>query len=129
MKKIIRLTESDLHRIIENSVKRILKEDVLGNDWHQDETDVLNNYEPFEDQFEGLPFGQDDDFSPIMNDHDWSTKGEENIDPTYYSQHNDAIGWNDDEPEGYEEDPDWYRDDVNPINDSPSDGDLYRGMW
>ena len=39
------------------------------------------------------------------------------------------IGWNDDEPEGYEEDPDWYRDDVNPINDSPSDGDLYRGMW
>ena len=26
MKKIIRLTEGDLHRIIENSVKRILKE-------------------------------------------------------------------------------------------------------
>ena len=27
MKKIIRLTESDLHQIIENSVRRILKED------------------------------------------------------------------------------------------------------
>jgi hypothetical protein len=27
MKRIIRLTESDLHRIIKNSVKRILKED------------------------------------------------------------------------------------------------------
>lgn len=24
---------------------------------------------------------------------------------------------------------DWNRDDVNPINDSPSYGDLYRGMW
>lgn len=28
MKQIIRLTESDLHRIIENSVRRILKEDL-----------------------------------------------------------------------------------------------------
>lgn len=29
MKKIIRLTESDLHRIIENTVKRVLKEGTL----------------------------------------------------------------------------------------------------
>lgn len=29
MKKIIRLTESDIHRIVKNSVKRILKESVL----------------------------------------------------------------------------------------------------
>lgn len=28
-KKLIRLTESDLHRIIENSVKRVLKESQL----------------------------------------------------------------------------------------------------
>lgn len=36
MKKIIRLTESDLHRIIKNSVNRILREE-----------NVLNNYEAF----------------------------------------------------------------------------------
>lgn len=29
MKKIIRLTEGDLHRIIENTVKRVLKEGTL----------------------------------------------------------------------------------------------------
>ena len=52
MKKIIRLTESDLHRIIEKSVSKILREGVLGNDWRQNENDVLNNYEPFEDQID-----------------------------------------------------------------------------
>jgi len=124
MKKIIRLTESDLHRIIERSVSKILKEGVLGNDWHQDEDDVLNNYEPFEDQINR--YEAENEF---RNQHDWGAQGEEDIDPTHYDQHSDVIGWNDDEPEGYEEDPDWYRDDVNPINDSPSDGDLYRGMW
>ena len=124
MKKIIRLTESDLHKIIERSVKRILREDVLGNDWRQDEDDVLNNYEPFEDQIDRYEAETE-----FRNQHDWGAQGEEDIDPTHYDQHSDVIGWNDDEPEGYEEDPDWYRDDVNPINDSPSDGDLYRGMW
>ena len=124
MKKIIRLTESDLHRIIERSVSKILKEGVLGNDWHQDEDDVLNNYEPFEDQIDR--YEAENEF---RNQHAWGAQGEEDIDPTHYDQHSDVIGWNDDEPEGYEEDPDWYRDDVNPINDSPSDGDLYRGMW
>ena len=123
MKKIIRLTESDLHRIIERSVSKILREGVLGNDWRQDENDVLNNYEPFEDQIDR--YEAENEF---RNQHDWSAQGEEGIDPTHYDQHSDVIGWNDDEPEGYEEDPDWYRDDVNPINDSPSDGDLYRGM-
>lgn len=29
MKKIIRLTESDLHRIVRESVKRVLKEDMI----------------------------------------------------------------------------------------------------
>lgn len=124
MKKIIRLTESDLHKIIEKSVSKILREGVLGNDWRQNEDDVLNNYEPFEDQIDR--YEAENEF---RNQHDWGAQGEEDIDPTYYDQHSDVIGWNDDEPEGYEEDPDWYRDDVNPINDSPSDGDLYRGMW
>jgi hypothetical protein len=124
MKKIIRLTESDLHRIIERSVSKILREGVLGNDWRQDEDDVLNNYEPFEDQIDRYEAETE-----FRNQHDWGAQGEEDIDPTHYDQHSDVIGWNDDEPEGYEEDIDWYRDDVNPINDSPSDGDLYRGMW
>ena len=124
MKKIIRLTESDLHRIIERSVSKILREGVLGNDWRQDEDDVLNNYEPFEDQIDRYEAETE-----FRNQHDWGAQGEEDIDPTHYDQHSDVIGWNDDEPEGYEEDPDWYRDDVNLINDSPSDGDLYRGMW
>ena len=123
MKKIIRLTESDLHRIIEKSVSKILREGVLGNDWRQDEDEVLNNYEPFEDQIDRY-----DAETEFRNKYDWGAQGEKDVDPTHYDQHSDVIGWNDDEPEGYEEDPDWYRDDVNPINDNPSDGDLYRGM-
>ena len=124
MRKIIRLAESDLHRIIEKSVSKILREGVLGNDWRQDEDEVLNNYEPFEDQIDRY-----DAETEFRNKYDWGAQGEKDVDPTHYDQHSDVIGWNDDEPEGYEEDPDWYRDDVNPINDSPSDGDLYRGMW
>ena len=124
MKKLIRLTESDLHRIVRDSVNRILREDVLGNDWNADESNVMNNYEPFEAQKD-----RDEAETEFRNQHDWGAQGEEDIDPTYYDQHSDVLGWNDDEAEGYEEDPDWYRDDVNPINDSPSDGDLYRGMW
>ena len=105
MKKIIRLTESDLHRIVKESVNRILKEDVLGNDWHENEEDaVMNNYEPFESQ-EDLPF------DGMQDDHDWSGVGEEEFDPTFY------------------DDPDQYRDDVINGNDSPSDNDLYNGRW
>jgi len=77
MKKLIRLTESDLHRIVRESVKRILREDVLGNDWNianvcnnNNITNVSNNYEAFEDQ---------------KDEHNWSTSGEENIDPTQYN--------------------------------------------
>lgn len=88
MKKIIRLTESELHRIIENSVKKILKEDVLGNDWREDEEDsVMNNYEQFETQ-------QDTPFNGMVNDHDWSVKGEEEEnggDPTHYDNFSDDI--------------------------------------
>ena len=51
MKKIIRLTESELQNIVKSSVRIILKEDVLGNDWNvSDNESVYNNYEPFENQ-------------------------------------------------------------------------------
>ena len=88
MKKIIRLTESELHDLISRSVKRIIKEDVLGDNWHEAQEDtVMNNYEPFESQ----------------EDHNWSGVGDEDIDPTLYEPHDEAIGWNDDKPEGYED--------------------------
>jgi hypothetical protein len=89
MKRIIRLTESDLHRIIKESVRRIIREDVLGNNWNAEDafednsnddfsnnniTSVSNNYEAFDDQ---------------TRDNDWSVSGEENIDPTQYNP-NDA---------------------------------------
>ena len=108
MKKIIRLTESDLKAIIKESARRILSEDVLGNDWREkeDEDGVMNNYEPFEDQID-----RDNAEIEFRNQHDWGTQGEEEFDPTFY------------------EDPDQYRDDVMQLNDSPSDGDLYRGGW
>ena len=125
MKKIIRLTESDLRNIISSSVKKILREDVLGDDFRENSEDsILNNYEPFEDQVER--YEAEDEF---RNNYDWGAQGEEQIDPTHYDQHDDVLGWNDDDIKEYLEDPDWYRDDVNPINDSPSDGDLYRGGW
>ena len=87
MKKIIRLTESELHRIIENSVKKILKEDVLGNDWRENNTNsIMNNYEPFE--------SQETPFNGMTNDHDWSVKGEDaenGGDPTHYDNFSDDI--------------------------------------
>lgn len=126
MKKIIRLTESELKNIIESSVKRIIKEDVLGNNFHEvdkSQNDALNNYEAdeaFKAQFEGLPFGHDDDFSPLFNN-DASITGEP-LDQTY-DQDREVQGWNDDEPEGYEyPDPDMYKDEW--FGDG--DGDKYR---
>ena len=98
MKKIIRLTETDLHNIIKASVNRILKEDVLGDDWREanQEDSVMNNYEPFETQMD-------------TQDHNWSTQGEEEFDPTFY------------------DDPDQYKDDL--IHDQ-SDNELYNyGNW
>lgn len=126
MKTVIRLTESDLNKIIRKSVNRILKEDVLGNNWHESDNDmsVYNNYEPFESQID--KYEAENEF---RNQHDWGAQGEQDIDPTYYDEHSDVLGWNDDDAEGYEEDPDWYRDDVMGMNDSPSDGDLYASRW
>ena len=81
MKKIIRLTESELHNIVNNAVMRILKEDVLGNDWHENEEDaVMNNYEPFESQEDEIPY-----------EHDWGVKGEDEFDPTHYDNFSDDI--------------------------------------
>ena len=83
MKKIIRLTEQDLHNIIKASVNRILREDVLGDDWREanQEDSVMNDYEPFETQMD-------------TQDYNWSTQGEEEFDPTFY------------------DDPDQYKDDL-----------------
>lgn len=129
MKKIIRLTESELRHIIENTTRRIvherLNEDVLGDNWHEKNTSALNNYEPFEDQKEDyskLPFGNE----PPKTSHDWSGQGEVDTDRSFQEpRHNDAIGWNDDEAEGYEDDPDAYRNDVTSyISDLP-DSALY----
>ena len=44
-KQVIRLTESDLHRIVKESVNRILKEDVLGNDWYEKDLKMITDEE------------------------------------------------------------------------------------
>ena len=90
MKKIIRMTESDLHNLVARTVKRIIREDVLGNDWREND-DVLNNYEAFEDQ-------KTTPFNGMTNDHDWSVKGEDG-DPTHYDNYSDDIENGDDWPE------------------------------
>lgn len=44
-KKQIRLTESDLKQIVKESVNRILKEDVLGNDWYEKDLKMITDEE------------------------------------------------------------------------------------
>ena len=83
MKKIIRLTESELKGIIENSVKRIIREDVLGNDWRENDN-VLNNYEPFEGEEHSTPF------DGMTNDHDFGITGEP-LDQTHDDINQDDI--------------------------------------
>lgn len=75
--KIIRLTEEDLGNMIKASLRGAVNEDVLGDNWYEndysddtEDSDVMNNYEPFEDQ--------------IDSNHDWGVSGESNIDPTNY---------------------------------------------
>ena len=54
-KKVIRLTETDLHNIIKKSVKKIIKESFHNNpyedDWDEEKTDIidLSNQYPYED--------------------------------------------------------------------------------
>jgi len=83
MKKVIRLTESELKSIIKNSVNRILREDVLGNDWRENDN-VLNNYEPFEGEERSNPF------DGMVNDHDFGITGEP-IDQTHNDINQDDI--------------------------------------
>ena len=72
--KIIRLTEEDLGNMIKASLRGAVNEDVLGDNWHEnddtEDSDVMNNYEPFEDQ--------------IDSNHDLGVGGESNIGPTNY---------------------------------------------
>ena len=96
MKKVIKLTESDLHKIIKESVSKILEEDVLNNNWEDFDNGVLNNYEPFKNQKES------------DNEHDWGISGEDGFDPTEY------------DPDAYTSNGDYGWD------GSFSDGDLYR---
>ena len=49
MKQIIRLTESDLHRIIENAVRRIVKE--YGEDAPVDQIVGGDDWDDYDDKF------------------------------------------------------------------------------
>ena len=95
MKKVIRLTESELKAIVENSVKRILREDVLGNDWRENDN-VLNNYEPFEGEEHYTPF------DGMTNDQDVGITGEP-LDQTHNDINQDDIV-NDDDMDKWAED-------------------------
>lgn len=73
MKKIIRLTESDLHKIVKESVHRILKEGVPDPSDFLDQDPFYDNYfdeDGNEYDYEGNPI-DDDDFD----------------DEAYYSRH------------------------------------------
>ena len=108
MKKIFRITESELKSIITESVKRVLREDVLCNNWHESD-DVYNNYEPFEDQER---HEQENEF---RDNFDWGAQGEENIDPTQYDDY-DPIA----------ENPEYYQSE----DYDPTDNELYHyGQW
>lgn len=70
MKKLIRLTESELKSIIGDTVQSLLGEDVLGDDWMQREEDdnVMNNYEPFQSQKQNNVIWDDDDDNDFSDD-------------------------------------------------------------
>lgn len=74
MKKIIRLTESDLHNIIKKSVNRVLREseyldaepydiDVFDNTYDDDFDNIMSDYSK-------MPDGYDDDIDPSHLDSD-----------------------------------------------------------
>lgn len=79
-KNTMTLTESDIHEFVNRVARRLVREDVLGNNWHEadgeeiDLDDVANNYEPFDDQ---LKTGD--------NFHDQSIVGDR-MDPTIYEE-------------------------------------------
>ena len=99
MEKVIRLTEQDLSNMVKKSLANIMNEDVLGDNWRErEDDDVLNNYEPFEDQ-------EGDD----LDSHDWGVSGDGDIDPTEY----DSDDYDQDEydSEEYDDDDDFDSED------------------
>ena len=72
-RNVIRLTESDLHRIVRSSVNKIIRESVLSNNFHEvpEDDSVYNNYEPFGSDFD-------------EQEHELWSSGEEEYDPTEY---------------------------------------------
>ena len=98
-KKLVRLTESDLHRIIENSVRKILKEDNLGFD-----NDIFDLYQKIKDE------GHDDEvirrlmtrvgpmeFRKILNDIASLYLNVDEDEPIDRSSHFDEQGYFDDD--------------------------------
>lgn len=70
MKKIIRLTESDLHRIVENSVKRIIREYSDDPVQRQQELDAWDEY----DNMNKRDMGEDEynaELDRNLNTNDW----------------------------------------------------------
>lgn len=71
----MRISSNKIHNVLMESIRNVIGEDVLGDNWTEaqpnddSEFDVGDNYDPFEDQKE---------------DHDWSIKGENELDPTVY---------------------------------------------
>ena len=90
--KRINLTESDIHEFVNRVARRLVKEDVLGNNWHEADDTVYNNYEPFGDQKEKMTM-DDVAYEPYTrelptggNIHDQSIVGDEDLDPTVYGE-------------------------------------------
>ena len=68
MKKIIRLTESDLHRIVKESVKRILKEEQYGlDDWNHGMMASQNSVD-LGYEYEGELWGSDGSHAYLVTD-------------------------------------------------------------
>lgn len=74
MKKVIKLTESDLHRIVKESVTKILREDYYSmnkpygkrklSDYSSDETKALNDYDKGFGMWKKLQFSGDKNVKP-----------------------------------------------------------------
>lgn len=62
MKQTIRLNESDLHRMIKESVKEVLNE----NDYTQDENDYLMGFKKAEDLPHSSVFRQDHEINKLI---------------------------------------------------------------
>ena len=74
MKQIIRLTESELQQALNRSVAKILREDILGNDWNVNNDDLPFDTPPYPDNYNDEinnnyePFGDEEGYDPIEAD-------------------------------------------------------------